>query len=93
MNNELKKHLQNIQSELDRIYALSKELPIYDKKIIDTDLSVRAKNCLRSFDIFTVGDLCALNGNELKRWRNLGRKTHKDITDFMDKNKVKFGRL
>ena len=73
--------------------AMSKELPIYDKKIIDTDLSVRAKNCLISCDVFTVGDLCALNGIELKRWRNLGRKTHKDIIDFMNENKVNFGRL
>ena len=93
MNEQLKKHLQNIQSELDSIYALSKELPIYDKKIIDTDLSVRAKNCLNSCDVFTVGDLCALNGTELKRWRNLGRKTHKDIIDFMNENKLKFERL
>ena len=93
MNNELKKHLQNIQSELDSIYSLSNELPIYDKKIIDTDLSVRAKNCLISCDVFTVGDLCALNGTDLKRWRNLGRKTHKDIIDVMTENKVKFGRL
>jgi len=47
--------------------------------IEDLDLSVRAKNCLDSVDLVTVGDLARNNESDLMKLRNFGKTSLKEI--------------
>ncbi len=49
--------------------------------IEDLDFSPRAENCLKKSNINTIGDLVAKTEMEIKKIRNLGQKSFKEITD------------
>ncbi len=53
------------------------------ERIMDVDLSMRAKNILRREGIHTIDDLCNLNRMELSVLRGCGHKTEKEILDFL----------
>jgi hypothetical protein len=59
-------------------------------RLIDTDLSVRALNCLKSAEIKTVSDLIRLKKTDLLKFRNFGRKTLREIEDLLDDNGLTF---
>ena len=58
-------------------------------KIVDTDLSVRALNCLKWLDITTLGDLIKRSPNDLWAIRNFGRKTMIEINNLLDEYGLK----
>lgn len=47
------------------------------------NLSVRARNCLRSNNVFTLADLVKHNRQELLKFRNFGKKTFEELEGFL----------
>ncbi len=62
------------------------------KKLSETNLSVRAINCLRAADITTVEELLKFSkGNELTdliKFRNFGWKSFSEVKKFVELNEV-----
>lgn len=54
-------------------------LPLYDMKVDDLDLTVRSYHCLMRADIKTVGDLVEKTEEEIMKVRNLGRKSLEEV--------------
>lgn len=55
------------------------EMQILYKKIDDLDLTVRAANCLKTENIFYIGELVQRSENSLLKTPNLGRKSLTEI--------------
>lgn len=54
---------------------------ILETSIDDLDFSVRAYNCLKRANIFTLKDLVDKSENEMMKIRNLGKKSLKEVMD------------
>ena len=65
---------------------------ILSRDINDCGFSTRVLNALKSYDVYTVGDLVRnLRGrSELMKLRNLGRKSVWTILDFVEENNLDF---
>lgn len=50
-----------------------------EKKVEDLDFSVRSLNCLKRNGINTVGELTQLTPEEMMKFKNLGRKSLKEV--------------
>ena len=59
--------------------------------ILDMKLSVRATNCLRSAEVFTLGDLVQYKQHDLLRFRNFGKKSMIEIEDMLESIGLSFG--
>ena len=55
------------------------------------ELSVRTHNCLQSANIKNIAELVQLQENELLRFRNFGRKSLSELTEFMQLHSLTFG--
>jgi len=58
-------------------------------KLTDSELSMRAINCLCSIDVITIKDLLPLSHNVLLSIRNCGRETAFEIEQFIESAKKK----
>ena len=56
-----------------------------DLSIEVLDLSARAEHCLQRVGVTTIGQLCAMNEEELLRIRNMGKKTVEEVKDKLSK--------
>ena len=56
-----------------------------DLSIEVLDLSARAEHCLQRVGVTTIGQLCAMNEEELFRIRNIGKKTVEEVKDKLSK--------
>lgn len=76
---------------------------ILTKRLIDCNLSVRALNCLHSyygyngdkwgnFPIETIGDLARHLKTDLLKQRNFGKKTLKELDDFLKEHGLEWGK-
>lgn len=55
------------------------------KQEIDSlNLSVRARNCLKSNNVFTLADLVKHSKSELLKFRNFGKKTFDELAEFLE---------
>ena len=50
-----------------------------DKTIDELELSVRSYNCLKRAGIGTIGELCDRSEEDMKKIRNLGKKSLEEI--------------
>ncbi|MDQ6973657.1 MAG: DNA-directed RNA polymerase subunit alpha C-terminal domain-containing protein, partial [Mariprofundaceae bacterium] len=55
------------------------------------DLSVRSMNCLKSDDIFRVGDLVLRTEQEMLRTPNFGRKSLNEIKEVLENMELSLG--
>ncbi|MBL4759347.1 MAG: DNA-directed RNA polymerase subunit alpha [Mariprofundaceae bacterium] len=55
------------------------------------DLSVRSMNCLKSDDVFRVGDLVQRNEQEMLRTPNFGRKSLNEIKEVLENMGLELG--
>lgn len=62
-----------------------------DIKLEDSSLSVRAKNCLKSVDIRTIGDLLTWSRTDILKIRNIGKRTFYEIVDFLEAYGLQLG--
>lgn len=64
---------------------------LLDTQLIHFDLSVRAINCLKSIEIFTLGDLVSLNKKDLFSIRNIGKRTVLELENLVESRNLHFG--
>lgn len=60
-------------------------------KIVDLDLSVRALICFKNADVNTLADLVSLPKHDLLKYRNFGKKSLRDIEDYLANKGLYFG--
>lgn len=58
------------------------------KLIMNCDLKRRSRNCLISYNIFTVGELVYLSEEDIFKIRNAGNAVLQDIKSFLEKNNL-----
>ena len=97
----LKKAVRSIKVKFDEYRRSKGDKPvsgevlpplILSRYINDCGFSTRVMNALKSYDVYTVGDLVRnLRGrSELMKLRNLGRKSVWAILDFVEENNLDF---
>ena len=97
----LKKVVKSLQTSYDEYRRGNGDKPlsgavlpplILSRDINDCGFSIRVLNALKSFDVYTVGDLVRnLRGrSELMKLRNFGRKSVWAILDFVEENNLDF---
>lgn len=92
-NNERIKILEKENEYLKSQFSLNEpDLSILIKRIDDFDFSVRALNCFRASDIYTVGDLLKYNIKNIMKLRNFGQKTKKELDEFLKHNNLELKR-
>ena len=62
-----------------------------DRPITDYPLSVRALNCLKSADINTLRELVRLTDMDLLKFRNFGKKSISELSDFIKDHDLTWG--
>lgn len=78
--------------ELPQNMELGTITSILDKPVHDFDFTVRALKCMRGADIKTVRDLVKIkDGKELLRFRNFGKLSLTEITEWLTKHNLHFG--
>ena len=60
-------------------------------KLVDMDLSVRALNCLKAAEVYTLGDLVSYNKNDLMKFRNFGKKSLTELEELVVLKGLSFG--
>ncbi len=78
-----------VASEEDETNAYLRQM--LRAKLVDMDLSVRAKNCLKSAELETLGDLVAIHKSELLKFRNFGKKSLAELEDLVKTKGLEFG--
>lgn len=67
------------------------KLKILCNNISDYGLSARAMMAMRVCNVDTIGDLCKLQKKDLLQVRNTGKKTIKELDDFLSNFGLSFG--
>ena len=62
-----------------------------DRPITDYPLSVRALNCLKAADINTLRELVRLTEMDLLKFRNFGKKSILELSDFIKDHDLTWG--
>lgn len=60
-------------------------------KLSDLNLSVRALNCLKSAEVYTLGELVQYNRNDLLKFRNFGKKSLTELDELLVSLNLNFG--
>ena len=60
-------------------------------KLVDMDLSVRALNCLKAAEVYTLGDLVQYQRNDLLKFRNFGKKSLTELDELVEVKNLSFG--
>ena len=88
-NNFLKKRFEKLDLKEKKIFSpgIYNDLnnSVYQIKIRNVDFSVRAMNSLRGSGCETIGDIMDKKRTEFLHIRNFGKKTLKEIEDFLKK--------
>lgn len=64
---------------------------LLDTRLANTELSVRAKNCLSYARIWTLGDLVSLDTSSIMAINELGKKTFCELENFVKNRNLYFG--
>lgn len=80
------------QSEFNQQNREDDELRmILDRPISDLELSVRARNCLDSANLTTLGDLVSMNESEVMKLKNLGKTSLTEIKTRLQEKGLSLG--
>lgn len=73
------------EEEIEEEEIIENTNPVLENtKIEELGLSVRSYNCLKKVDINTIGDLLKFSKDELKKVKNLGNKSSKEILEKLE---------
>ena len=75
----------------DYIKQYGVKLKILCNNISDYRLSARAMMAMRVCEVDTIGDLCKLQKKDLLKVMNIGKKTIKELDDFLSNFGLSFG--
>ena len=76
---------------LNKNYFNQNNLSIYQKELEKLDFSVRTHNVFRSNNIIKVQDLLEYKEDDFLKFQNSGKKTQKEVLEFLINNELKFG--
>lgn len=60
-------------------------------KLTDLELSVRALNCLKAADVYTLGELVSNHRHDLLKFRNFGKKSLTELEEKLESLNLNFG--
>ena len=83
-NSKIEKREKFIELSLEQKYFISKILE-------ETNLSVRAINCLRNLNCKYVGDIIHLGKEDIKRSHNMGKKSFNEIVSLIETAGMEIG--
>lgn len=72
-----------------RIERLKEAKNLEELRIGECGFSVRTFNCLKRAEVRTIGDITSKTLDEMMRVRNLGKKSLKEITDWLERYGLK----
>lgn len=90
-NELLRQQNSNLRKRLDEYEKVDNEKEcrlsssIFQKRLIDLNLSVRTLNILKMHNCETLGDLVRFNKSDLTNARNVGKKCFTELDDFITK--------
>jgi len=69
---------------------------LHMRQLLKTDLtefglSVRALNCLKTAEVFTLGELVAFKKSDMLKFRNFGKKSLSELEDLIEEKGLTFG--
>lgn len=82
--------------ENEEIVELNPKVPavfdeMLDRPISDYPLSIRALSCLESADIHTLRELVRFTEMDLLKFRNFGKKSLSELSDFLEDHNLTWG--
>lgn len=89
-SSNLRKRLNDYEKE-DVVKESRLNSSIFQKRIIDLNLTVRSLNVLKSNNCETLGDVVKLTKEEISKYRNMGKKSFIEINDFLTKLGLHWG--
>ncbi len=60
-------------------------------KLSEMGLSVRALNCLKTAEVFTLGELVSFKKADMLKFRNFGNKSLTELEDLIEEKGLTFG--
>ncbi|MEE2954490.1 MAG: DNA-directed RNA polymerase subunit alpha [Bacteroidota bacterium] len=60
-------------------------------QLTDFGLSVRALNCLKTAEVFTLGELVAFKKSDMLKFRNFGKKSLSELEELIEQKGLHFG--
>lgn len=88
---EKDRELRRLRKMLNVPEQNSEECKLKNIKLVDMELSVRALNCLKSAQIYTIGDLLEYDRMDLLKFRNFGNKSLNELDDLLTRLGLKWG--
>ena len=67
-------------------YIQESTIKLLETRLQDCDLSVHTLNCLRAAELETVCDLCRCQKTDLLKLRNFGKRSLKEVEEFLEEN-------
>lgn len=82
-------HEMIIDEDVERFRE--KRSALYDIPITDFELSVRARNCLQSMGLNTIGDLLRVSEEQLLAYKNFGETSLDEIKNLLTSKNLRLG--
>ena len=60
-------------------------------ELTEFGLSVRALNCLKTAEVFTLGELVSFKKSDMLKFRNFGKKSLSELEDLIEEKGLTFG--
>tara|TARA_X000000368_G_C23030232_1_gene712194 strand:+ start:616 stop:1608 length:993 start_codon:yes stop_codon:yes gene_type:complete len=60
-------------------------------ELTEFGLSVRALNCLKTAEVFTLGELVSFKKSDMLKFRNFGKKSLSELEDLIEEKGLSFG--
>jgi DNA-directed RNA polymerase subunit alpha len=75
----------------DQAKRVAKRNAVLDIPVTDFELSVRARNCLKKMNVYTLGDLVSTTESALLGYKNFGETSLKEIKDMLTMRGLRLG--
>ena len=60
-------------------------------ELTEFGLSVRALNCLKTAEVFTLGELVSFKKSDMLKFRNFGKKSLSELEELIEEKGLAFG--
>ena len=86
---------EKISLEEDAVEEFDEDT-LHMRQLLKTDLtefglSVRALNCLKTAEVFTLGELVAFKKTDMLKFRNFGKKSLTELEELIEEKGLTFG--
>jgi len=81
----------NMYYDEDQARRIAKRNAVLDIPVTDFELSVRARNCLKKMNLFTLGDLVRTSEPDLLGYKNFGETSLQEIKDILGVKGLRLG--